>query len=320
MARPRRRGPGEQLPADLFSLDPTAYLTTELASRRWREPSRFPVNHAASRVRHQVWGDLIGSQDPLVIAGFSSIGELIDLAAAWAHRQHEGSLRVLMGSEPFATERSSFASAEAAFTEEVRKYWLEEHGISLRSSAKAVQAIELLDAGRLRVSFVHGRTRLHAKIYVGAAAGTVGSSNFTGAGLGDQIEANARFERATDPSRYDELVQVAENLWSVGASWDEQFRELLMALLRFVSWQEALARACADLLEGDWAARYLGGRRGRQAALAVTGGRDSPGVMDRGERGQRAGRRRHRLRQDAHGCPPCSRRPRQTVEHRERPT
>ena len=230
-----------------------------LADRTWPDPARFPVNHAGSHVRHQVWSDLIGSSDPLVIAGFSSIGELIDLAAAWAHGQHEGSLRVLLGSEPFATERSSFASAEAAFTEEVRKYWLEEHGISLRSSAKVVQAIELLDAGRLRVSFVHGRTRLHAKMYVGAAAGTVGSSNFTGAGLGDQIEANARFERATDPTRYDELVQVAENLWSVGTSWDEQFRELLMALLRFVSWQEALARACADLLEGDWAARYLAG-------------------------------------------------------------
>ena len=32
-----------------------------------------------------------------------------------------------------------------------------------------------------------------------------------------------------------------------------------MALLQFVSWQEALARACADLLEGEWADRYLAG-------------------------------------------------------------
>ena len=30
-------------------------------------------------------------------------------------------------------------------------------------------------------------------------------------------------------------------------------------LLQFVPWEEALARACADLLEGQWAARYLGG-------------------------------------------------------------
>jgi hypothetical protein len=65
-----------------------------LADRPWPDPARFPVNHAGSHVRQQVWGDLTGSSDPVVIAGFSSIGELIDLAAAWAHRQHEGSLRV----------------------------------------------------------------------------------------------------------------------------------------------------------------------------------------------------------------------------------
>ncbi len=257
MARPRRTNDGERPQADLFSIDPTAYLPLELAGRAWPDPARFPVNHAGGRVRQQVWRDLTGSSDPTIIAGFSSIGQLIELIAAWANDQRQGSLRVLLGSEPFATERSSFASAETAFTEEVRKYWLEEHGISLRSSAKVLQAIDLLDAGRVRVSFVHGRTRLHAKVYVGAEAATVGSSNFTSAGLGDQIEANARFERASDPQRYEELVQVADNLWSVGTAWDDQFRALLMALLQFVSWQEALARACADLLEGDWAARYL---------------------------------------------------------------
>ena len=121
MARPRRPSRGQHLPADLFSIDPTSYLPMALAGRPWPDPARFPVNHAGSHVRQQVWGDLVGSSDPVVIAGFSSIGELIDLATAWAHRQHEGSLRVLLGSEPFATERSSFASAEAAFTEEVRK-------------------------------------------------------------------------------------------------------------------------------------------------------------------------------------------------------
>jgi hypothetical protein len=259
VARSRRTTHSEQPQTDLFSLDPAAYLPMELGSRAWPDPARFPVNHAGGRVRQQVWADLTRSISPTVIAGFSSIGQLIELIAAWANDQREGSLRVLLGSEPFATERSSFASAESAFTEEVRKYWLEEHGISLRSSAKVVQAIDLLDAGRLRVSFVHGRTRLHAKVYVGDNAATVGSSNFTSAGLGDQIEANARFERGSDSRRYDELAQVAENLWSVGTPWDDQFRALLMALLRFVSWQEALARACADLLEGDWAARYLAG-------------------------------------------------------------
>ena len=33
-------------------------------------------------------------------------------------------------------------------------------------------------------------------------------------------------------------------------------------MLRFVTWQEALARACADLLDGQWAAGYLGATAG----------------------------------------------------------
>lgn len=244
-------------PADLFSVDPSAFLPMVLAARSWPDPARFPVNHSGARVRQQVWGDLLGSVDPLAIAGFSSIGELIDLIAAWGNRQPSGTLRVLLGTEPFATERSNFATTEAAFTDEVRKYWLEEQGISLRSSAKVLQALDLLANGRLQIRFVHGQTRLHAKIYVGENAATVGSSNFTGAGLGNQIEGNARFELLDDAARYAELVQVAENLWSVGTEWNDQFRDLLLALLQFVSWREALAKACSDLLEGEWASRYL---------------------------------------------------------------
>jgi hypothetical protein len=263
MARPRRHEPHERPQADLFSVDPSSYLPTVLADRSWPEQSRFPVNHAAAHVRQYVWTDLVTSPNPIIVAGFSSIGQLIDLAAAWVTKQADGSMHLLLGSEPFTTERSNFASAEAAFTDEVRKYWLDEQGISLRSSAKVLQSIDSLDRGRLQTRFVHGRTRLHAKIYVGAE----------GAGLGDQLEANARFERAGDSRRYEELTLVAENHWSVGLPWDQQLRELLMALLRFVSWQEALAKACADLLEGDWAERYLAGDAsgGRLWPSQVTG-------------------------------------------------
>ena len=51
MARPRRPGPGEHLPADLFSIDPTSYLPMALADRPWPNPARFPVNHAGSHVQ-----------------------------------------------------------------------------------------------------------------------------------------------------------------------------------------------------------------------------------------------------------------------------
>lgn len=244
--------------ADLFSVEPDGYVMEKLASLGWPAADQFPVNHAGARVRDIVLSDLVSSESPLMVAGFSSIASLVDLIADWVRQPHgaQAKARVLLGTEPFASSRSSFASAEVTFTEEVRRYWLEE-GVSLRLSAKVLQVLKALDEERLVVRFVDGNTRLHAKIYVGSDAATVGSSNFTGAGLSTQIEANTRFERRTDEGRYRGLVRTAENLWSVGQPWSDQFRQLLHALLRFVPWQEALAKACADLLEGAWAERYL---------------------------------------------------------------
>jgi phosphatidylserine/phosphatidylglycerophosphate/cardiolipin synthase-like enzyme len=107
---------------------------------------------------------------------------------------------------------------------------------------------------KLRVRFVDSTPhRLHAKIYVGDTAATLGSSNFTANGLRLQLEANTRFEQASDRARYEETATVAENFWGIGEDWNEEFLALLEAMLAVVSWQEALARACADLLEGQWA-------------------------------------------------------------------
>ena len=44
----------------------------------------------------------------------------------------------------------------------------------------------------------------------------------------------------------------------MSTSFNQQLLELLNQLLRFVTWQEALARACAELLEGEWADEYIG--------------------------------------------------------------
>ena len=236
-----------------------------LEGHAWPDAHRFPVNRAGAHVRDTVWDDLARSHQPLLVAGYSSIDRLIALVADRRRRLGEaddvdgGRVRLLLGAEPFPTTRRSFAAPDIAFTEEVRHYWLEERGISLHLSAMVLQAIDELDAGLLTARFVHGQTTLHAKVYVGDDAATVGSSNFTDAGLRTQLEANARFERTDDTARYDELRSIAEHLWSEGQPWDDQLRALLEALLRVVPWQEALARACAELLEGEWAERYLRG-------------------------------------------------------------
>lgn len=251
MTRRSRAQPG-QLNEDLFSIDPDTYITYGLAASSWPDQHRFPVNVGRTHVADVVRTDLLSSLSPLVVAGYSSLAALVELVAGWSfEQQHQGTLRLLLGSEPFASRRPHFTSAREEFTDEVREYWLEQ-SVSVRLSAKVIRTIEALDSGRLQARAIPGPPALHAKIYLGDNAGTVGSSNYTDFGLLHQLEANARFDAKLDASRFQDLVRVGENYWLHGVPWEEELRRLLLDLLRVVSWQEALARACAELLEGDW--------------------------------------------------------------------
>ena len=251
---PRRPRPPEDQGDDLFSSEPGSFVAHQLAGRSWPPQERFPVNHARAYVRRVVTEDLRTSDAPLLIAGYSSIAALTELVADWRRIRGDrlGGVRLLLGSEPFPSRRTYFGSVHEQFTEEVRGYWLE-HSVSVRLSGKVIRAIEELDAGSLQVRAIPGPPHLHAKVYLGDSAATVGSSNYTDYGLARQLEANARFEKAAEPTRYGELATIAGNLWSHGQPWEDEFRRLLLALLQVVAWQEALARACAELLEGDWA-------------------------------------------------------------------
>lgn len=262
-----RRKLGDQ--ADLFSTDPTGMLAERLDGLNWPGQERFPVNRGGAHVRPVVWADLQASPHPLIIAGYSSIGELIAFIGEWAARGHDGQVRLVVGTEPFTSTKRSFGAPEITFTTEVEDYWLD-RGISLRLSAQVVQAIDALDRGEMSARFLHGSSPLHAKVYVGDDAATVGSSNFTNYGLATQIEGNARFTRADDRMRYQELAQVGENYWAVAQPWNTEFRALLENLLKVVTWQEALARACSELLEGEWAARYLAGLHSTEGELWPT--------------------------------------------------
>lgn len=224
-----------------------------LESRNWPPPERFPLNVGGRRVSEQVFADLEASQNPLIVAGYSSIDYLVDFAAKLSAR--EGNLRLLVGTEPFPGYRTSYSTA-TPFTKEVEAYWLE-RGISLRASAKVVQTIALLKEGRIEARYLGSRdARLHAKIYAADAAITIGSSNFTQSGLSRQIEANVRLT-PKDKGRFEEARTIAENLWQSGDPFNAELLALLERLLKVVTWKEALARASAELLEGEWAREYL---------------------------------------------------------------
>lgn len=251
---------------DLFASDPLDPVPDTLSQLRWPDPGRMPLNRAAGpTVGSVVRGDLLASRQPLLITGYASLDQLVDLASSWQHQSSDDAppvadrdrqLRILLGSEPFPSTRQDHRATRHSFADEVARHWAD-RGFSIRLSAKLITAIEAARHGHIAVRFMPGRTRLHAKLYLGDDAATVGSSNFTDAGLHHQFEANVRFTRHLDRNRYLDARQVADNFWVAGQDWTDEFVALLERLLQVVDWREALARACADILEGDWARAHL---------------------------------------------------------------
>jgi len=113
--------------------------------------------------------------------------------------------------------------------------------------------LQMLQEGRLQVRYLNG---LHAKMYISDTSVALGSSNFSRAGFQYMLEANVRFAKH-EKARCGELRQVAENYWQQGTDFQEEMIALLRQLMHRVSFPEAVARACAEILEGQWAERYL---------------------------------------------------------------
>jgi hypothetical protein len=239
---------------DIFAADEPE---DRLLESGYPAPDRFPLNLGGLKVENMVLSDLRGSTSPLIITGFASIDRLIDFCSDHC-RNTDADCRLLIGHEPFPSRRSTFTVNRPDLTSEAEAYWLSQ-GISLLYSAKVIEVVDLLKTGRVEARYMPGQRRLHAKIYSGEAGITVGSSNFTEPGMRTQIEANVRFSAMKDSKRFRELTAIAQNYWARGVSYQEQLIALLEKMLRVVSWEEALARACAELLEGEWAEKYLQG-------------------------------------------------------------
>ena len=197
----------------------------------------------------------------MVVAGYASLPMVVDFVASRASSASARSTHILIGHEPFQREHERFRRVRSRFSKEVEDYWLE-RGFSLRLSAPLIKCIQALKSGEATVRCWPDEQRgmLHAKGYLTGASATFGSSNFTRAGLSLNAELNGRFTKALEGERYGETAQVLENYWKMGRDFSKELLSLLQSLLRVVTWREALARACAELLEGDWAGRYVGGR------------------------------------------------------------
>ena len=93
-------------------------------------------------------------------------------------------------------------------------------------------------------------------MYLADEAVALGSSNFSHGGFTTMLEANVRFT-GRETARAREVRQTAENFWDMARPFDDGLLRLLAQLLRATSFEEAVARACAALLDGDWAIDLL---------------------------------------------------------------
>ncbi len=247
--------PPREFPAqlDLLSAPPP-----QSDSLQWPPIERFPRNESRRhRVQEIVVEDLRASEHVLIITGYTSLEYLLDYLEKVGERPAK--IRVAFGVEPPLDDPEGVARHFQAKTivDAMRDYWLR-RGISVLSCHAVLHTLSLLDNGRLqvRVSPIR-RSRVHAKIYISERAATLGSSNFSAGGMTRLTEVNARFEADKEPERYRETVAFAEKTWHLTKNCNDAFRKLLMRLVKPVSWKEALARAAAALLEGEWASDQI---------------------------------------------------------------
>ena len=234
-------------------------LLLDALTDSWPDHHRFPHNFRGDQVRDVVWQDLLSSRDSLLVTGYTSLEWVVDLLADLHERGANGvgelrRIRILIGFEPRVGGAIQGQHSPQSFTTQIGDYWLS-RGISLHRSAKVIAALEQLKSRRVEVR-KSGQRRIHAKLYLGDSAVTVGSSNFSRSGMMQQTEGNVRFERSESP-RFEETAALGEAIWTTGDPFKKELRELLIELLSVVTWEEALARAVAEILEGRWSRPFV---------------------------------------------------------------
>jgi len=222
----------------------------------WPDQGRHPLNIGGNSVASVVRGDLESSEETLIVTGYSSLEYVIDKLGA-LHTAKGHKTRLIIGNELDGSQRKFNAISKRTLPQEVADYWLQE-GVSVVYATEILLIIEKLKSGEIEARYIADRKKkLHAKIIVTETAVTTGSSNFSFSGMHNQHEFNSRFTKTGDSRRYKDSRQVAENFWNMGEDYGSELIRLLEELLKVVSFEEAVGRASAELLEGKWAARYL---------------------------------------------------------------
>jgi superfamily II DNA/RNA helicase len=225
----------------------------ELFQWQWPPTEKYPLNNELGKVGTWVKKDLKSSDNFLILTGFSSLKYLIEQIGdeeTWMNR----SISIVLGNEPVVSEelfKKRLFQKKNTFSHRIADYWLEK-GISIKLNGPLLSLIKGIEDGKLNFK-IH--PELHGKVYKGDHNLIMGSSNYSYSGMEKQAEINVRYEKG-DPE-YEDLSGIAEYYLTKGNDYNEDLLALLRKLLQRVDWEEALARAVAELLEGGWVEKYF---------------------------------------------------------------
>lgn len=230
---------------DLFSYDYTIVLPGQ---------DQFPLNisQQGRNVREILLKDIRRSDDYIIITGFTSLSNLIEIFGSEDYPKLK-KLRVVIGYDP--DERVSKRLPHYALSAEIKNYWLKQN-VSIRLCGPILNLIEQIKCGRFDFKV---RDKLHAKIYIGDDAAVLGSSNFSKSGIFIQTEANIRMESqcgVVEDGQFRSTKQIAEYFLSIAEDYNESLIQLLNKLLKDATWQEAIARAVSEILDSKWMKDY----------------------------------------------------------------
>lgn len=218
----------------------------------WPDNYEFPLNlksHSRT-VLEIIKEDIAESGNYLIVTGFTSLAHIIELFGSKIIFGYLKDVRIVLGFEPELRERKMWKKSE--LDKDVKEFWAGQH-YSLLNGGVVIKVIELIKTDKLCFRLSDG---LHAKIYVGDQHVILGSANFSKNGTTMQHEANIRIKNdAFEPikaKQYANVREIAENYYLLGKPYNEAIIDLLKALLKLTTWQEALARAISELLDKQW--------------------------------------------------------------------
>jgi len=218
---------------------------------RWPDNELFPLNQKNRKrsVQTIVYNDIKDSSDYIIVTGFTSLSNLIDFFGSQDFEKLE-STRILIGFEPNVRGRKKYLRFK--LDKEIKDYWLK-RGLSIMLGGAVINLIDKIDKGIIEFKY---KDKLHAKLYVGDKHAILGSSNFSKNGLNYQEEANIRVNEINEIEQYKSIKLIAESYYEDAFLYNDKIKELLNNLIQKVTWEEALARAIAEMLEGNWLQEY----------------------------------------------------------------